>query len=68
MGPCVRRDDRHQGFRVPRFWNNNEVLSNTDGVPEAILSVIDVERRNPSPVAPLRGAPPTPTAFSGART
>jgi very-short-patch-repair endonuclease len=59
-----RRWLEDQGFRVLRFWNN-EVLSNTDAVLEAILSAIDIERRNPSPVTPLRGVPPSPTRGEG---
>jgi Protein of unknown function (DUF559) len=49
-----------QGFRILRFWNN-EVLSNTGGVLDAIM----VAATNPSPGAPLRGAPPSPTRGEG---
>ena len=49
-----------QGFRVSRFWNN-EVLSNTDGVFDAIMAACT----NPSPGTPLRGAPPSPTRGEG---
>jgi hypothetical protein len=35
----------------------NEVLSNTDGVLDAIMAACT----NPSPGTPLRGAPPSPT-------
>jgi very-short-patch-repair endonuclease len=59
--------DRHrtrwlegEGFRVLRFWNN-EVLNNTSGVLETILSAI----ADPSPGTPLRGAPPSPTRGEG---
>ncbi len=50
-----RRDDwlRAQGFRVLRFWNN-EVLGNTQGVLERILSEL---RCNPPPLpSPIRAA------------
>ena len=49
-----------QGFRVLRFWNN-EVLSNTDGVLDAIM----LAGADPSPGTPLRGAPPSPTRGEG---
>src|SRR3977135_925901 len=49
-----------QGFRILRFWNN-EVLSNTGGVLDAIM----VAGTNPSPGTPLRGAPPSPTRGEG---
>ena len=49
-----------EGFRVLRFWNN-EVLKNTNGVLETILSAI----ADPSPGTPLRGAPPSPTRGEG---
>jgi very-short-patch-repair endonuclease len=49
-----------QGFRILRFWNN-EVLSNTGGVLDAIM----VAGTNPSPRKPLRGAPPSPTRGEG---
>jgi very-short-patch-repair endonuclease len=56
----VMRDQylRTQGFRVLRFWNN-DVLKNTDGVLEVILSELDA----PSPGA-LR-APPSPQGERG---
>jgi hypothetical protein len=40
---------------------NNEVFSNCDGIPEAIMSL----SANPSPGAPLRSAPPSPTTGEG---
>src|SRR3979411_1273107 len=49
-----------QGFRVLRFWNN-EVLSNTGGVLDAILMAC----ADPSPDTPLRGVPPSPTRGGG---
>jgi very-short-patch-repair endonuclease len=49
-----------EGFRVLRFWNN-EVLSNTSGVLETILSAV----ADPSPGTPLRGAPPSPARGEG---
>ncbi len=49
-----------QGFRVLRFWNN-EVLSNTDGVLDAIMTA----SADPSPDKPLRGLPPSPTRGEG---
>jgi len=49
-----------QGFRILRFWNN-EVLSNTSGVLEAIM----IAATNPSPGASLRDAPPSPTKGEG---
>jgi very-short-patch-repair endonuclease len=51
-----------EGFRVLRFWNN-EVLKNTSGVLETVLSAI----ADPSPVSPpLRGVdPPSPTRGEG---
>jgi very-short-patch-repair endonuclease len=51
-----------QGFRILRFWNN-EVLSNTGGVLEAIMFAAP----NPSPGASLRDAPPSPTRGEGNR-
>jgi hypothetical protein len=39
----------------------NEVLSNTDGVLDAIMLACT----NPSPGPPLRGAPPSPTRGEG---
>jgi very-short-patch-repair endonuclease len=41
---------RSQGFRVLRFWNN-EVLSNADGVEEAIRDALarGTPTPNPSP-------------------
>jgi hypothetical protein len=53
------RDDylRREGFRVLRFWNN-DVLRNTDGVLETIMSALV-----PSPGA-LR-APPSPLRGEG---
>jgi very-short-patch-repair endonuclease len=45
---------RAEGFRVLRFWNN-DVLTNTQGVLEVILSALE---QSPSPGA-LR-APPSP--------
>jgi very-short-patch-repair endonuclease len=47
------------GYRVLRFWNN-DVLSNPEGVLESIDAVI-----HPSPGAPLRGAPPSPSRGEG---
>ena len=52
-----------EGFRVLRFWNN-EVLKNTNGVLETILSA----SADPSPGTPLRGAPPSPTRGEGKGT
>ena len=49
-----------QGFRILRFWNN-EVLSNTAGVLEAIM----IAATNPSPDASLCDAPPSPTRGEG---
>ena len=49
-----------QGFRILRFWNN-EVLSNTGGVLEAIM----IAATNPSPGVSLRDAPPSPTGGEG---
>lgn len=51
-----------QGFRVLRFWNN-EVLKNTNGVLEAILSAVIAAR--PSPGASLCDAPPSPRRGEG---
>ena len=58
----VRRTQwlEHQGFRVLRFWNN-EVLTNTGSVLDAILAA----SADPSPGTPLRGAPPSPTRGKG---
>jgi hypothetical protein len=39
----------------------NEVLSNTDGVLDAIMAACT----NPSPGTPLRGVPPSPTRGEG---
>ena len=50
----------HEGFRILRFWNN-DVLSNT----ECVLDAIMVACTNPSPGPPLRGAPPSPTRGEG---
>jgi len=52
---------RDQGFRVLRFWNN-EVLNNTAGVLESIVTAFTAA--DPSPGAP-RGAPPSPTRGEG---
>jgi len=49
-----------QGFRILRFWNN-EVLSNTSGVLEAIMIVAT----DPSPGMSLRDTPPSPTRGEG---
>ena len=49
-----------QGFRILRFWNN-QVLSNTGGVLDAIMTA----SANPSPGTPLGGAPPSPTRGEG---
>jgi very-short-patch-repair endonuclease len=49
-----------EGFRVLRFWNN-EVLNNTSGVLETILSAV----ADPSPGTLLRSAPPSPTRGEG---
>ena len=46
--------------RVLRSWNN-DVLSNIDGV----LTLI--AESHPSPGAPLRGAPPSPSRAEGSR-
>ena len=58
------RDDylRTKGFRVLRFWNN-DVLTNTQGVLEVILSALE---QSPSPGA-LR-APPSPQGERGKRS
>jgi very-short-patch-repair endonuclease len=45
----------NRGYRILRFWNN-DVLSNPDGVLQTISAAI-----HPSPGAPLRGAPPSPS-------
>jgi very-short-patch-repair endonuclease len=47
-----------RGYRVLRFWNN-DVLRNLEGV----LTVI--AESDPSPGAPLRGAPPSPSRGEG---
>ena len=47
-----------RGYRVLRFWNN-DVLRNLEGV----LTVI--AENDPSPGAPLRGAPPSPSRGEG---
>jgi hypothetical protein len=49
---------RREGFRVLRFWNN-DVLRNTEGVLEVIVSAL----ASPSPGA-LR-APPSPQGERG---
>ena len=56
-----QRDDwlRARGFQVLRFWNN-DVLKDTNGVLEVILSAIEA---SPSPGA-LR-APPSPQGERG---
>jgi very-short-patch-repair endonuclease len=55
------RDDylRTRGFRVLRFWNN-DVLTNTQGVPEMIISALE---QSPSPGALC--APPSPEGERG---
>jgi very-short-patch-repair endonuclease len=45
-----------QGWRVIRFWNN-DILTNTEGVLDAILRIL-VE--NPHPPNATRRAPPSP--------
>ncbi|MCW5694000.1 MAG: endonuclease domain-containing protein [Pseudolabrys sp.] len=52
-------DLQNRGFRILRFWNN-DILFNTNGVLEAILSELE---NSPSPGA-LR-APPSPTRGEG---
>jgi very-short-patch-repair endonuclease len=55
------RRDRYfgeRGYRILRFWNN-DVLRNLEGV----LTVI--ADSYPSPDAPLRGAPPSPSRGEG---
>ena len=55
----VKADERRtafladKGYRVIRFWNS-DVLSNTDGVLEAILSALD-SSLNPSPQPSPKG-------------
>ena len=49
----------NRGYRVLRFWNS-DVLSNLDGVLETISALT-----SPSPGAPLRGAPPSPSRGEG---
>ncbi|MBB5209186.1 endonuclease domain-containing protein [Chiayiivirga flava] len=46
-----RREDmlKAQGFRVVRFWNN-EVLSNTEAVLEAIISAAGCRTLTPTPL------------------
>ncbi|MGH8121440.1 MAG: endonuclease domain-containing protein [Rudaea sp.] len=39
-----------QGFRVLRFWNN-EVLTNMDGVLEAVLRVLSQSAPSPQPLS-----------------
>jgi very-short-patch-repair endonuclease len=54
---CLRtRWLENQGFRVPRFWNN-EVLKNTVGVLDMIMTAIVA--------LPLSGAPPSPIRGRG---
>jgi len=48
-----------RGYRVLRFWNN-DVLSNIEGVLTRIS-----QHAAPSPGAPLRGAPPSPSRGEG---
>jgi very-short-patch-repair endonuclease len=42
----------HEGYRILRFWNN-DVLSNIDGVQEAIAE--DLRGYHPHPALPHRG-------------
>jgi len=39
---------KHQGFRVFRFWNN-DILTNSDGVAQAILAALETPLPNPLP-------------------
>jgi len=50
------------GYRVLRFWNN-DVLLNTDGVLEAILSALGAAPH--PPVAKVRRVPPSPQRGEG---
>jgi very-short-patch-repair endonuclease len=49
-----------RGYRVLRFWNN-DVLQNLEGV---LTSISEID---PSPGAPQRGAPPSPSRGEGKR-
>ena len=70
-GADAERDARlkAQGYRVVRYWND-EVLANTEGVLEDLLSKLD-ERAEPSPQPLSRGergspdAPPVPPSPPG---
>jgi very-short-patch-repair endonuclease len=52
-----------EGFRIARYWNN-DVLQRSSSVLEDILAKL-VNCKNPSPVASLREAPPSPTRGEG---
>jgi very-short-patch-repair endonuclease len=66
----ARRDHwlKSEGFTVLRFWNN-EILTNVDGIAEAImaasLSVDAQSRATPHPPTALRRAPPSPARGEG---
>jgi very-short-patch-repair endonuclease len=50
---------RNHGYRVLRFWNN-DVISNTDGVLEAIADSLE-KQRLPQPILPIGEDRPLPT-------
>jgi hypothetical protein len=52
-----------EGFLIARYWNN-DVLQRPSNVLEDI-SQSSPGRKNPSPVASLREAPPSPTRGEG---
>jgi len=64
---------REQGFRVMRFWNN-EVMENTDGALETIMSALaDSPPPLPFPIEgegvfALRSPTPQPCSIEGKRT
>jgi very-short-patch-repair endonuclease len=52
---------KDRGYRLLRFWNS-DVMNNQDGILQRIVELTD-----PSPGAPLRGAPPSPSRGEGKR-
>ncbi len=51
------------GYLVVRFWNN-DVMRNTDGVLEEILSTVNQQRSEPPHPNPLPGGERGPTDFA----
>jgi adenine-specific DNA-methyltransferase len=53
-----------EGYRVLRFWNN-DVLTNTDGVLEAISLALTTSTPTPNPSPPSGRSRPSSTGYGG---